>query len=137
MTVIENTETTFRVNTEGGVIVRAIAGAYGRAYLDVGERGDLFSHSNLSHKDAHAFADWIKANVPEPKPAWHDAKDGEVWIIKLRSNKNYPGEMAAVVQGDTFFFKSAFAYPEPDSVEITEVESARCIWPAPEGDTNA
>lgn len=95
----------------------------------------------LTDGGAHALADWIKANVPEPKPAWHDAKDGEAWLIKIgRGNKTYPTEMAAIVKGRSFFFKSEYfeyALEAMDSIAITAVESARRIWPAPEGDTNA
>jgi hypothetical protein len=34
---------------------------------------------------------------PEPKPAWHDAKEGEVWVITWEGNE-YP----AIFQADAF-----------------------------------
>lgn len=51
--------------------------------VDVSRHGNLvfFSADNIG--ELHALADWIKANVPEPKPEWHSAKPWETWVFTI------------------------------------------------------
>ncbi|MEO2134648.1 hypothetical protein [Microbacterium sp.] len=52
---------------------------------------------------------------PEPKPAWHDAKPGEVWVVKFRTGPTFD-EQALVV-------------PESGWDHNLLVVDARRIWP--------
>lgn len=134
MTVTENTETTFKVKTEEGPIVRIMSGSYGTATLDVGIPGAL-SYSNIEFEDAHALADWIKENVPEPKPAWHDANIGEVWVLEPLS---VPYTVVGSPGGEVWFTRAdVFGQVERREIKESYFTGGLRIWPAPEGETNA
>ena len=57
---------------------------------------------------------------PEPKPAWHDAKPGEVWVLEM------DGEERAFMLDSADHFDHYGSYYEKDDPMITE---GRRIWP--------
>ncbi|WP_405373358.1 MULTISPECIES: hypothetical protein [unclassified Microbacterium] len=63
---------------------------------------------------------------PEPKPAWHDAKPGEVWAIRRHGDDE---EIACLVET----FQETFVFQVADAESITTtrgvIESGRRIWP--------
>lgn len=60
---------------------------------------------------------------PEPKPAWHDAKPGEVWVI---TTSNVADEVALVVTNT-----SKFRYNDGVCIPVTyePIETGRRIFP--------
>ncbi len=59
---------------------------------------------------------------PEPKPAWHDAKPGEVWVLTFHVDAL---EAAAYVAGDITFRAADHGVPFDDP----RIASGRRIWP--------
>lgn len=66
---------------------------------------------------------WV--HVERPKP-WHDAKVGDVWVIRLRGEDH---ETACLVE--SFEDTHVFQMPDAESITTTRdiVETARRIWP--------
>lgn len=74
---------------------------------------------------APAAAAYFEAH-PERKP-WHDAKPGEVWVIRT---SNVGDERAVQVTPDrTFQYNDAIQFPEAFPLTYDAIESARRIWP--------
>ena len=69
-----------------------------------------FVGAALAYFDAH----------PEPKPAWHDAKPGEVWVLEM------DGEERAFMLDSADHFDHYGSYYEKDDPMIT---AGRRIWP--------
>ena len=87
-------------------------------------RGD-----GLSYEFCHAARAYFAAH-PEPKPEWHDAKPGEVWVANIRTGPTFD-EVALQVREyftEGIVFKDHIEdihYPFTDPAII----SARKIWP--------
>lgn len=65
---------------------------------------------------------------PEPKPEWHDAKPGEVWLL------NYDGDdVPAIAVADegspSFQFGDSAGDPSRVGTEHPDIVDARRIWP--------
>lgn len=59
---------------------------------------------------------------PEPKPAWHDAKPGEVWLVRVDGV-----DIATVVNTEAGFAR--FIDGEGTDYGVGYIESGRRIWP--------
>ena len=73
-----------------------------------------FSQAARAYFDAH----------PEPKPAWHDAQPGEVWLLNI-DHKNAANEVAWQVATSTEFSRLGLAINKRDE----RITTARRIWP--------
>lgn len=74
---------------------------------------------------AQALADWIKANVPGPKPEWHNAKPWETWVFII------DGEEHARTLDEDREFRDPL-YPKANAwVHVTDprITAARRIYP--------
>lgn len=74
-----------------------------------------------------AVKDEYLAAHPEPKPEWHDAKAGEVWLLDIKDDLKR--ETPAVVNGQPEFRTYLGEEFDLDSPQITD---ATRIWPEPE-----
>lgn len=63
---------------------------------------------------------------PVPKPAWHDAKPGELWVIRL-GQEDEQGVMVESFEGGS----DVFQVPDGESISIPRpsITSGRRIWP--------
>lgn len=66
---------------------------------------------------------------PEPKP-WHDAKEGEVWVVDTGDSEERPMIVADYVE-EGLVFNDAI-YSAVYEVKSPEIQGARRIWPEPE-----
>lgn len=64
---------------------------------------------------------------PEPKPAWHDARCGEVWIL----GGVHLDVAVTVVGGHDLWFTRADVFGKVQRIELTDptITEARRIWP--------
>jgi hypothetical protein len=63
---------------------------------------------------------------PEPKPAWHDAKAGELWAVSHDGGDEYPYRVDAEFGRPTFEYVDGLSnFPVADP----RITSGRRIWP--------
>lgn len=78
------------------------------------------------HLGIYAVAAYFDAH-PEPKPAWHDAKSGEVWAIKFGVSED-----EEIVQAkDSFFVNLSVSdrWFDTTGKKAPDITDARRIWP--------
>lgn len=78
----------------------------------------------LARKAARA---WFDAH-PEPKPAWHDAKPGEVWVITTRNVGDEVAVRVALVN-EVLIFEYITSPTTHLSITSDRIESGRRLWP--------
>ncbi|MEW1705928.1 hypothetical protein AB0230_01695 [Microbacterium sp. NPDC089190] len=114
-----------RPSSARGRGVTVLDEALPRLYTVWEGRAEEFAHlrkdSGNQMMARHAAEAYFEAH-PAPKPAWHDAKPGEVWELSFLPDTL---DTAAYVAGDWLFVGQGHGVPKVDS----RIESARRIWP--------